>query len=340
MDGKRKQRSWRLAAVTGASTVAVLLVLMAVGLTVGRRGGRTLLEKPGVADKQAESPVSRAEGYRTDRGEGGSAEATPPSAPSGENWKSATGAGTRTPAQGLPEMDVRTIKSGSLNIEIKKGSFEENYRSITTIAESAGGYVSDSHTGESDGAVNSGTVTIRVPSGSFTGVMGELEKLGKVTSRSEQAQDVTEEYVDIESRLRHLRAQESVYLALMARAATIEESIAVQRELSVLQEQIEELTGRKNYLDNRIEFSTISVSLFEEGRAPASGAGWGFIQALSDAVHGVVDGINAVIRGFGYSFIYILMLAGVAAVICYFVRRRRARQGVQATGETGPAGEA
>jgi hypothetical protein len=182
--------------------------------------------------------------------------------------------------------------------------------------------VSDSRSDSSGGRITGGTVTVRVPNESFSKVMAECKKIGKVKSIGEQAQDVTEEYVDLESRINNLKAQEGVYLRLMAKAQTIDEGIAVQRELSVIQEQIEQLQGRMNYLDNHVQFSTVQVTLLEPGAAVSEGGGWGFTQALADAAHGVVNGINAVIRFFGDALIYVL-IAVALALLAYLVVKKR-----------------
>lgn len=222
----------------------------------------------------------------------------------------------------LPDV-TKTIKSGSLEIEIKKGEYEQAYGRISSIANSCGGYISDSHSESSKGRLSGGTITIRVPAQKFFSAMEQLKELGKVTSISENAQDVTEEYVDLESRLRNLRAQESVYISLMAKAKTIEESVTIQRELANLQGQIEQILGRKNYLDNRIEFSTIQVNLVEHGMHVTPTEGWGFVQALRDALHGIVNGVNEVVRFAGYAFPYAVIIFGLCALIWYLVKRSK-----------------
>jgi hypothetical protein len=109
----------------------------------------------------------------------------------------------------------------------------------------------------------------------------------------------------------------------MSRANTVEETISVQRELSVLQGQIEELTGRRNYLDNHITYSTIQVTLTEPGAgAVAGGDGWGFLEALKDAAHGLVYGLNSVIRFFGGALVYMVIVAALAFAVYALIKRK------------------
>jgi len=241
----------------------------------------------------------------------------------------ARGRSNRTEAVIAGQGDVSTpdkiIKTAQLVLQIKSGEFEGKYDEVSAIAEGAGGWVSESKAGASGsgGTVTGGTVTIRVPSASFSRALAKIKDLGKVESISEETTDVSEEYTDLTSRLNHLRAQESVYLSLMARAQTIEESLAVQRELSALQQETERLQGRKNYLDNRVDYSNIQVTLNEPGSSAtvARGRGWGVGGAFADAAHGVVNAFNAIVRFAGVSLVYILLVAAVAAV-CYLVVKK------------------
>lgn len=313
MDEKRKLKGLKKGVAVGCLVLVALLVLMAIGLTVGRRRGpETAQPNEGLKQEVA--------GYRGDVEQ---KDAASPESTSGQNAQAGQVSGTRTQVQPAPKTEAKVIKTGAVSIEIKQGSFNDKYARVQLIAEGAGGLISDSRSNSSNGSITGGTVTLRVPNDSFGKVMEQLRELGEVTAVTEQAQDVTEEYVDLESRVRNLKSQESVYLALMARATTIEEAISVQRELSVIQGQIEELTGRKNYLDNHVYYSTVQVTMTEPG---ASGGdtdeGWGFVDALKDGLHGVVDGLNAVIIFLGNALIYILILALVGLGIYYLLKRR------------------
>ncbi len=211
----------------------------------------------------------------------------------------------------------KAIRTADISIEVKKGYFSREYARISTIAESYGGYVSNSMAESTDGRIKSGTITIRVPADSYSKVMAEIRGIGKIKSISERSEDVGEEYVDLESRINNLRAQLSVYLSLLQKAKSVEETLSVQREISAVQEQIEQLTGRKNYLDNRIQFATINITVFEEGATKVDG--WGIKEAFSDAIHGIVDGFNAVLRFIGRAAVFAVLIALLLWAVYYFV---------------------
>lgn len=308
MIGNLGDSGWRKVLIIGVAVLAILLILMAIGLGCGNG------KKESTEQKSGDRPlVSSPAGVEAEK-EGQAAEAPKD-----------TGITSVQPgAEDDTSLDIKAIKTGTLTLQIEKNSFNDVYGKVVLVATGVGGYVSDSRSQSEGGKITGGTVTIRIPNKSFSTVMEGLKELGKVTEVGEQSEDVTEEYVDLESRLRNLRAQESVYLGLMGKAETIEESIAIQRELSLLQGQIETLSGRKNYLDNHAEFSTIQVTLYEPGtEVGENGGGWGFVDALSDAVHGVVNGMNAVVRFLGDALIYIIIAAAVALLIYFAVRRRR-----------------
>jgi len=75
---------------------------------------------------------------------------------------------------------------------------------------------------------------------------------------------VTEEYTDLEARLTNYQAEEAQYVAIMERANSVEEILKVTQSLSNVRYQIERIQGQLNYYDNRVDYSTISVSLNED----------------------------------------------------------------------------
>jgi hypothetical protein len=154
----------------------------------------------------------------------------------------------------------RIVKNATLNVSVKKGGLGDGYQRAVDAAAAVGGWVQASQTG-----TDQATLTLKVPSDKLEGVIGTIRGLGKVTSVSETGEDVTAEFVDLEARVGHWRAQEAVFVGLMAKARTIPETIQIQQQLSTIQEQIEQLEGRRKYLDGQTSFSTLRLSLLEDG---------------------------------------------------------------------------
>ena len=119
---------------------------------------------------------------------------------------------------------------------------------ITGMAREFGGWVVNSDRSSR----HRGFVAIRVPAESLTGVMDRLEGTAiDVKARSLTSEDVTDEYVDSQSRLVSLRETERVMLELLGRANDVEDALKVQQEITQLQVRIEELQGRINFLERR-----------------------------------------------------------------------------------------
>lgn len=110
-----------------------------------------------------------------------------------------------------------------------------------------------------------GYLTIKIPAKNLKPAMNELGKLGNVTSRNLQAQDVTAEYVDLDTRIRVLRETQTQLLALLKKAKNVEEALHVRQALDDVTMQLETALGRMRQLQSMISFSTLTVTLSEQG---------------------------------------------------------------------------
>lgn len=186
---------------------------------------------------------------------------------SGFDGDPGAGGGAARSAAALPPIGPSLIKTADLTIEVADGEFGDAFQSVVDVAQRHGGFVLSSATQGEE--ARRGRITIRVPSRAYADAVGSIRELGENKRREERAQDVTEEFVDLEARLRHLTAQETVMLRLMDRAQTITDTIRVQNELTGIQLEIERIRGRLRYLEDQTSFSTINVVLEERGVAPA-----------------------------------------------------------------------
>ena len=163
----------------------------------------------------------------------------------------------------------RIIKEGTITIEVERDGFDQAFTRIIAAARTHQGDVVGSSTRSSDNGDTFGSVTVRVPVQSFEDLVVGVGDIGTIRNRDIDSQDVTSEFTDLESRLRHLRAQEEFYLGLLDRAKNVRDAIAVQQQLDGIQSQIEQIQGRLNMLDDRTSFSTLTVELFEPGAGTA-----------------------------------------------------------------------
>ncbi len=217
----------------------------------------------------------------------------------------------------LPPAGVRVIKDATLKVRVSKGDFEEAFTRASALAERFGGFVTGSSTSEHRGRLSQGAITLRVPADRFQAVLDGLRGLGKLVRESQQGQDVSAEFVDLEARLRQAKAQEAFYLRLMDQARSIEDMIRIQEQLAGVQLRIEEIEGRLNYLRDQTGFSTITLNVFEEGVKPAGG----LERAWERAGAAFVAVIGGLIVGLGW--VGPLALLGLAGFAVWKLSRRR-----------------
>ena len=180
---------------------------------------------------------------------------------SGENLtQSSVGAAgiTEDPAA-LGDFGRKVVKTA--NLGLRSEEVRQSAARAQQVAATAGGTVLSSQVYRNDGSVTADLV-LSVPSEEFERVLDELRGLGeKVTTDSISGQDVTEEYVDLESRERNLRATEESLLRLYDRAENVEEALSIQRELTTVRGEIELVQGRIKYLDQRSAYSQITLNI-------------------------------------------------------------------------------
>jgi hypothetical protein len=224
----------------------------------------------------------------------------------------------------LPGVEPKVIQTASLRLSLAKGDYEGAVSQARSIAARVGGFVVSSET--SRARANQplrGSLTIRVPSGRYADAMAAVSRLGRIESENEGSEDVSAEYVDLQSRARHLEAVERQLLVLLERADTVPEALAVQGQLSQTQLELEQTRGRIRYLDNQTSYATIALELRERGVAEPAGGGWGVVDAWR-------DGARAFVRVVAGTFVVLATLAPLLllALLGWLgyrtVRRRRA----------------
>ena len=127
------------------------------------------------------------------------------------------------------------------------------------LAERLGGYMQ---------RMTGSGIVIRVPAARFDQAVAELEKMGSVTERYVQAQDVTEEYVDLEIRLKSAKALLAKLLGLLEKAKDVKQALEVEKELARVRTEVERLEGQLNRLASRVAYATITVNFIAAPQAP------------------------------------------------------------------------
>ncbi len=222
----------------------------------------------------------------------------------------------------LPEIGSSVIRTGSIAIEVKTGGFGRAFDTASLIAARYGGYVQSSSMAGTKQP--SGELLLRIPAERFDEAVSDLRALGTPEQQSVSSEDVSAQFVDLEARLRTWQAQEAVLLDLMGQATTIEATIRVQSELQDVQMQIEEIKGQLNLLNDRTDFATIQVSLYEPGTAIALSETDPSRPSLAEAWQRALDGFLGVCYSVVVGLGYLVPITAIAALFWLGYRRLRA----------------
>ncbi|MGH2692909.1 MAG: DUF4349 domain-containing protein [Actinomycetota bacterium] len=211
----------------------------------------------------------------------------------------------------VPPVGPTIIKTADVAVEVERDAFGDAMASVTEIAARHGGFVvTSTRSGEES---RRGSVTVRIPSDRFETALGEIRALGKVKRETISGQDVGQEFVDLEARLRNLHAQEAVLLKLFDQATSVADTIRIQSELSGVQLEIERIEGRLRLLRDQTDLGTITVSLSEEGASAPGRFGSAFDRAW--------EGILAVLYGIVVFLGYALPLLAIGIPLWLVGRR-------------------
>ncbi len=225
----------------------------------------------------------------------------------------------------LPSTEERMIvRTGEMSLVVEEVS--QASEEIAQLAASLGGYVvSSSISGEDED--ERGWISIRVPDDNFELALAELRDLAvRVESERTDSQDVTEEYIDLESRLKNAEATEQQYLALLEKAEDVEDILSIYDYLSRVRQEIEQIKGRMQYLERTSSMSLISVELEPETTAqPLVRVGWSALEVLKAAARGLVTAGQVLATIAIWLLIFIPIWGTILGIILWRRHKRKAR---------------
>ncbi|MGB7200944.1 MAG: DUF4349 domain-containing protein [Pyrinomonadaceae bacterium] len=183
---------------------------------------------------------------------------------------------TRTALIDTAPTDRKIIRNADLSLESE--SPEETQRRITAIAESHGGFVVESQQTSSDVRATTRDIvsmSVRVPSQKFADTLDQIRQTSeRVVFETVKGDDVTEEFIDVEARLKAKKALEQQFVEIMKRASNVEDALNVQSQLGDVRSEIERIEGRKRFLENQSSLSTIKIKLQTPAVFSASSSGF------------------------------------------------------------------
>lgn len=232
----------------------------------------------------------------------------------------------------------KIIKDGSVSLETL--NFEESLKALNKLIEDVGGY-SENRTVQGRSityqGLRSAYYVIRVPAECFEQVLNSMGSIGTVLEVSDQGTDITDTYMDLETRVKNLKVQEQTLLELMAKATKLEDVITLEGRITEVRYEIERIENTLKNYDSLVAYSRITINLYEVTernetkpvpRTLGDRISGSFIQSLEDAKNGLED----FLVWLAGAWIDLLLLVLLGVVILLVIRKRvKARKPVKPT---------
>lgn len=196
---------------------------------------------------------------------------------------------------------------------------------ISSKVEQFQGYLAESRFSNREDKIQA-SLTVKVPASKARDMVVFLEQVGRLVEESKTASDVTDQYYDVDARLKVMIKEEERLLGLMEnRAASIQELLAVEKEIARVRSERESLQSRLNRLNNQVDYTSFAISLEENRTVLQAPQG-----TLGKAAEGIKESLNLLIKCINWLFIFLvtslpflLLLALVAYLIRKLTLRRR-----------------
>ncbi|GGF92413.1 hypothetical protein GCM10010912_41760 [Paenibacillus albidus] len=329
-------RKWGLHYL-GLLILAVALILAGCSSSDQNSSANTAASSEGSGsalkeDLRSESAVANMADQTSDEASTAAAPAEAPAAGGDPAIQDTTAANTASGSSGFTGSDVvaglnkKLIYHANLDMQVQDyAKAQTKVRSMVTLAN---GYIIEFTENVSE-YEQGGTFTLKVPASGFSSFLSNLEKVEHVAlQRSIQGQDVSEEYVDLESRLKAKQLMEIQYTEFMKKATKSADLVAFANELGSIQEQIEQIKGRMRYIDQNVSFSTVELRLYQtddtlsvkqkEEQGP-------LMERASEALQGTLKALSVAFQSlfvFLAAALPVLIVGGLVLAVVLWYRKR------------------
>lgn len=212
----------------------------------------------------------------------------------------------------------KLIKKFTLDVETK--DYDNYINSVRTAVSSNGGYIEASNESNSSD-FRRFTATIRIPVEKADGFTQSVSSNATVKSRSESVEDVTEQYVDIEARIKVYKAEEESLLEILKQADNVTDLISVKERLADVRAQIESYTAQLKSLENQTDYSTITLTVTEVEREVETEGYWSEIwNNILDGFNNIGEFITALFAFLLSAAPYFIVLAIIGIIVLIIIR--------------------
>lgn len=208
-------------------------------------------------------------------------------------------------------------------------NYEQALEEIGALTKKRGGYLESSNQYGETGRRGAFYI-IRIPQEYFETFLQDAGNIGQVTSVSQSAEDIADQYSDLETHLKTLQTKHERLLALLESAATMEDIISLENALSETEYQMDSISGTLRSYDSLVDFSTISVNIQEVETLSALSEGSGFAAQVKKAAKSGAQGFMAIAKGLIVVIVtlwpLLLCMAVVIPIVIRFIRKRRTKK--------------
>lgn len=215
--------------------------------------------------------------------------------------------------------EQKIIKTARLAFETK--DVEATHKKILQLASQYKGLVQNDNSGKDYNRIYK-NLTVRIPTENFQQFIdGISEGVAYFDQKDISRQDVSEEFVDLEARLKAKRVLEERYLELLKKANKVQEMLQIERELSTIREEIEAKQGRLQYLQSQVSMSTVNIEFYKT--TAETGITQSYGQKMKNALQGGWNGISVFFLGILYLWPLFLVAIIVVIILRIFLKKRK-----------------
>lgn len=251
-----------------------------------------------------------------------------------EEYDAAAGEGGISSTAGIESVGAtsqKLIKTVSMSMETKE--FDTLLENIRSKVEELGGYIESSEVSGSSYYSLQGNryawMTLRIPADKLDGFVTIVSELGNVTSKNESVQDITLQYVDVESHKKALETEQTRLLELLEKAESMEDIIAIESRLSEVRYELQSYGSTLRTYDNQVNYSTVSINISEVERVTPVIEERTFFEEvqyrLSDNLYDIGQGMRNfaiwLISSLPYLFIWAVIIIVIILAVKKFLRK-------------------
>jgi hypothetical protein len=227
---------------------------------------------------------------------------------------------TNTAPSGSSELELlgrKIVYNAWISLEVN--NVDAAITQLENLANEFNGYPSSISVSKGE-KIKTGSITLKVPQTEFFDAIIRVEQIGQVKNKNVNSEDVTQQYIDLTARLANAQREEKILLDLMNKATDVKDMLEIESELARVRGEIESYTGQLNFLENRIDYSTITVDLSEPSPPlPLPEVNWYSL---------VISGLSwllLIVQGL-VILVFVAIVPVTIAVLAYYLFRRRQRK--------------